>query len=120
MKSLLLVCFAAGLLAALAVAPSSRADPAEGKPDVRDLMAQLGSEGFEARETATRRLMEREDAAAALREALRSRDPEVARRAREILDALARQERDRAFAALAAAAKRGAVDQAVERFVKRA
>jgi hypothetical protein len=120
MKPVLLTCFAAGLWAALAAVPSSPAYPAEQKPDIAHLIAQLGSESFEARETATRRLKERDDAVAALRRVLKSGDAEVTRRAKEILDALARRENERAFTALAGAAERGAVDQAVERFVRRA
>jgi hypothetical protein len=125
MKGIYLACFGATacLCAVPSVAPSPpgcRAEePAAGKRDVKELIAQLGSQSFEVREAATRRLKEREDAAAALREALKSGDPEVARRAREILDALARRAGERPFAAFADAAKRGAVDQAVERLVRR-
>jgi hypothetical protein len=125
MKQVLLTVCAAVvcLTAALSLAPTGRhclaEEPAGGKPDIDDLITRLGSESFEAREVATRRLMEREDAIPALRGAIKSRDPEVARRAREILESLARREKERAFAALADAAKRGAVDQAVERLVRR-
>jgi hypothetical protein len=111
------------LSAALCLAPSaprcSADEPVGRERDIDALVAQLGSEDFEAREAATRRLMEREDAAAALRRALKSPDHEVARRAREILDTFVRREKERAFNKLADLAKHGAVDQAIEKFVRR-
>jgi hypothetical protein len=124
MKHLLVACVAAvSVSTLLCVAPSRlpclAEEPTDAKQDLDGLIAQLGSESFEVREAATRRLMQREEAAPALRRALKSSDSEVARRAREILDALARREKERAFAAFVDAAKRGAVDQAVERFARR-
>jgi hypothetical protein len=86
---------------------------------IDELISQLGDPSFAVREAAAKRLMEREDAAPALRKALKSADPEVVRRAREILDAFVRREKERAFARLADLAKHGAVDQAVEKFVRR-
>jgi hypothetical protein len=88
--------------------------------DLKELIAQLGSERFEVREAATRRLRAREDASAALQEAVKSGDAEVARRAREILDWFARRQKEQAFAALVDATKRGAVAEAVERLARRA
>jgi hypothetical protein len=87
--------------------------------DVKELIGQLGSERFEIRESATRRLRARKDAIAALQEAVKSGDAEVARRAREILDWFARREKERAFAAFVDATKRGAVDEAIERLARR-
>jgi hypothetical protein len=51
--------------------------------------------------------------------AIKSGDAEVARRAREILETLDRKERERAFVKFADLAKQGAIDQVVERFVRR-
>jgi hypothetical protein len=83
------------------------------------LIAQLGSESFQVREAATRQLMEREEAIPALRQASKSSDAEVASRAGRILDAFVRKEKERIFAKFADLAKQGAVDQAIERFVRR-
>jgi hypothetical protein len=113
-------CLAAALCAAPATSPCSAGEPAAGEREIDQLIAQLGSDSFEAREAATRKLMEREDAIPALRKALKSSDAEVAHRAGQILDALARKENERAFARFADLAKNGAADQAVERFVRRA
>jgi len=82
------------------------------------LIAQLGSDSFEAREAATRRLMECDEALPSLRQAQKSTDAEVARRAGEILTAFVRKEKERAFAQLAELAKHGAVDRAVEQLVR--
>jgi hypothetical protein len=94
-------------------------EPAGSAQGIDELIARLGSPNFELREAAQRQLMEREDAIPALRRALKSSDAEVARRARDILDALARKGEPRAFARLAELAKREAVDQAVELFAGR-
>ncbi len=102
-----------------ATRPCSAREPAGGEQGIDELIAQLGSQDFSLREAAKRRLMEREDAIPALRRACKSADAEVARRAQDILDALSRNGEERDFARLADLAKRGAVDQAIERFVRR-
>jgi hypothetical protein len=94
-------------------------EPIVAERAIEELIAQLGDTSFAVREAASKRLMERDDAIPALRRALKSRDAEVARRAQEILDVLARREKERAFAQLADLLKRGAIDQAVEKFVRR-
>ncbi len=53
---------------------------------IETLVKRLGSENFKEREAAHKALLGRPTAAAALREAARSTDTEVARRAAEILD----------------------------------
>jgi hypothetical protein len=103
---------ALSLALALAAAPPSRLG-------VEELITRLGSDDYAVREDATRRLLNDEGAAAALRQALRSPDAEVRRRARQILDAFARREEDRALASLAKLAEEGEVDRAVELFVRR-
>jgi PDZ domain len=94
-----------------------RADvPVSASAEIDQLIQQLGSESFQVREAATRKLMEREDAAPALRRALKSPDAEVARRAAEILDVLTTRQNQRA---LEEAAKNGEIDRAVELLVRR-
>jgi hypothetical protein len=92
--------------------------PAAGT-EIDKLIAQLGSDNFDVREEATRRLRERPDAIPALRNARQSRDAEVRRRAAQILDVLDPKEKERAFAQFRKLAQDGAVDQALEKLVRR-
>jgi hypothetical protein len=112
------------LVAAISVVPPARhgsaQEPSAREREIDELIARLGNESFEVREEATRRLKEREEAAPMLRRALRSADAEVARRVAEILESFARRQQDRARAKVADLAKGGAVDRAVEQFVRRA
>src|SRR5262249_45792489 len=93
--------------------------PAPAGRGIEGLVKQLGSGDFDVREGATGKLMEREDAAPAVRQALKSSDAEVARRAAQILEAYAPKERKRALARLTELAKGGEVDRAAELFVRR-
>lgn len=86
---------------------------------IDELIKQLGSEDFQVREAATRRLMSREDAAPALHKALKSTDAEVARRAAQILEVFTRRESQRLLDKLVALGKNGEIDQAVDRLVHR-
>ncbi len=99
--------------------PACRSADAPAEPDVDRLIEQLGSRSFEVREAATRQLKVREDAAPALRRALKSPDPEVARRAALILEEFAARSELRKRARLRGLAKNGEVDQAVELLVRR-
>jgi hypothetical protein len=111
-------CLVVALCFAPSVSPCAAKEPAV-EQEIDALIAQLGSDRFEVREAVTRRLAERDDAIPALRRALKSPDAEVVRRAGKILDALTRREEKRALAAFADLAKGGAVDRAVEKFVRR-
>jgi hypothetical protein len=72
-----------GLLVLVALAPA--AGP-EADREIRGLVKQLGSEAFHEREAAAARLTEiGEPALAALHQAVNSDDPEVRRRARDIV-----------------------------------
>jgi hypothetical protein len=113
------VCLGILLCSAPFILPGSAEEAKRRDEEVGKLIRQLGSDDFPIREEATRRLLEREDATPALREALKSKDKEVARRARQILAAFARRDDQRAKGRLAALAKAGQVDQAVELFVRR-
>jgi PDZ domain len=110
------------LLAALCLAdpptPSS-GESDRNAPEIAEWIRQLGDTSFAVREAASKRLMEREDAAPALRRALKSPDPEVARRADDILNEHARRREQRALARLAELANNGQVDQAAELLVRR-
>jgi uncharacterized protein (TIGR03067 family) len=72
-----------------ATAPAD--EPKLGDRQIDGLIARLGSDSFEEREEATRRLLRHEEAIPSLRRACQSPDAEVARRAREILESLARR-----------------------------
>jgi hypothetical protein len=112
-------CLSGAVAQALIAHPCSAGEPTRSDREIDRLIGQLGNPSFELREAASRRLTEREDAVPALRRALKSPDAEVARRAREILKALAGKEEARSLAKTAELAKHGAVDQAIERLVRR-
>jgi hypothetical protein len=111
------------LVAAIAVVltrPTAGADKlAPVDADIQKWIAQLGSDNFDVREEATRRLMDRPDAIPALRNARQSPDAEVRRPAAQILDVLDRNEKERDFAQFRKFALDGAIDQAVEKLVRR-
>jgi hypothetical protein len=112
---------AVGVCATLVLSWPPRSVADEGPPSSREidkLIAQLGSDSFTAREEATRLLQQRPDAIPVLRRALKSSDGEVARRAGAILEFFDRQEKNRPLRRLAALAKDGQVDLAVEKLVR--
>ena len=87
-----------GVLVACAVAlgagdenPAVQLDPAA----VRKLVEQLASDDFEARERATQELSQLEAAPEALREATKSNDPEVGRRAQMVVDLITARAEDK-------------------------
>jgi PDZ domain len=99
--------------------PPAAAEPERTAPEIAEWIRHLGDESFAVREAATKKLMEREDAAPALRQALKSPDHEVARRADDILREQARRKEERAQVRLAELAKNGQVDEAAELLVRR-
>jgi hypothetical protein len=116
---LFVICLGAVLGLGWLLQPGRADEPPPSSDEIDKLIAQLGSESFEVREAATRQLQQREDAIPALRKALKSSEGEVARRAERILAFFVLQEKKRAFTKLAALAKNGQVDQAVEKLVRR-
>jgi hypothetical protein len=112
-----------GLLAVLAIASPSaqRAPGGQDGPgrEVAELIRQLGDKRAAVRAAAARKLLEVEGAVPGLRAALKSPDPEVARRAAQILDEISRRSGRRALAQLAKHAKDGEIDRAVELLVWR-
>jgi predicted metalloprotease with PDZ domain len=58
------------------------------RDEIRKLIEQLNAEAFKDREAAMRRLMERDDALAALKEAAKSDNAEVRRRAEKAIEAI--------------------------------
>src|SRR5262245_30032614 len=76
----------------VAVLVASADGPADRNPTVEELIEQLGSPRFEERQAATRQLLDHKAAVPALRQALKSPDPEVAQRAAGILAELDRRE----------------------------
>jgi hypothetical protein len=85
---------------------------------IERLIEDLGSERFEIREAAKQKLMEIEEAAAALDQAKRSADPEVRRRASEILLALEPKRAKRGLARAQGLAKDGRIIEAVDRIAR--
>lgn len=76
--------------------PAVRLDPVA----VRKLVEQLGSNDFATRERATQELSKLEEAPEALREATKSNDPEVGRRAQTAVDVITARAEEKAFKAL--------------------
>lgn len=105
------------VLPAFVGSPASAVSGERSPSDVEALIAQLGSKDFKVRETAERKLLEREHATPALRAALKSRDAEVVRRAVRILGAFDLRQQKRALERLVALRTSGEVDQLIERFV---
>jgi len=95
--------FPLGVLMACAIAIGAADEkPAVKKLDpaaVRKLVEQLASDDFATRERATQELSKLEEAPDALREATKSNDPEVCRRAQMAVDLIAARAEDKAFKA---------------------
>src|SRR5262245_58880095 len=116
---LLVACLGAALCT-LPSAPRGRGnEPAPPEPDAAQLVRDLGSADFETREAATRRLLEWETPPPALRAALKSGDPEMARRATRIINEITRREENTAFGKLTEFARRGEIDRLAELLVRR-
>ncbi|HEY7158447.1 MAG TPA: hypothetical protein VH575_31170 [Gemmataceae bacterium] len=86
--------------------------------EIARLIKDLGSPHFEVREKATHRLAEMEEAKAALREAQKSADAEIRRRAEDILQALERRRALRGLTRAHALGKAGRAVEAADRLVK--
>jgi hypothetical protein len=84
------------------------------RDEIRKLIEQLNAEAFKDRETAMRRLMERDDALAALKEAAKSDNAEVRRRAEKAIEAINKRLGKRAIQRAVAKLKKGQTDQFVE------
>ncbi|MGH7169236.1 MAG: PDZ domain-containing protein [Gemmataceae bacterium] len=84
------------------------------REEIRKLIEQLSAEQFKVREEATRRLMERDDALPALREAAKSKDAEVRRRAENAIEAISKRLGKRAIQRAIAKLKKGQTDQFVD------
>jgi hypothetical protein len=116
---LLAACLGAALSAAPSAARGRGAEPALPEQDAPRLVRDLGSDNFEAREAATRRLLEWEAPPPALRAALRSGDREVVRRATQIISEITRREENAAFGKLTEFARRGEIDRLAELLARR-
>ena len=94
--------FLVSMLMASATAFGAADERPAGKLDsaaVRKLVEQLGSDDFATREKATQELSKLEEAPEALREATKSNDPEVCRRAQIVVDLIAARAEDRVLKA---------------------
>jgi hypothetical protein len=85
---------------------------------VNELIRRLGSEDFQEREKATKLLLERPEALPELRKALDSDDPEVRRRASDLVDRIGQRQAKRGLTKASSLARVGKVDQAIERVVR--
>src|SRR5262245_61500856 len=92
----------AGSLPSAAHDAKERPPAGDRKADIKQWIVQLASRDFRVREAAQRRLLDREDAIPALRQALSSSDAEVRRRVTEVLDGFARKTAQRALDRLVA------------------
>src|SRR5260370_988915 len=81
------------------------------RPSVAELIDQLGNPHFRERDAASRELVQRPDAVTSLRAAVKSANPEIARRAQLILDLRNGLALHRAFEP----GKQGSIDLMVER-----
>jgi hypothetical protein len=119
------------LVSALLVAPTRGQGPPEekgaggekpaAKPDpavVAKLIAQLSSDDFLARDTASQRLAELDEVPDALRQAARDADLEVSRRARAAIAAITARVEERAFQAILRDLHKVELDRLVRRMVK--
>ncbi len=93
-------------------------EPKAVRPAVAEWVRQLGSTVFEEREKAEALLGSADDAAPALKEALKSSDAEVRRRATRALQALERRRNLAALARLRKLAKEGRVDLVTDLIVR--
>jgi hypothetical protein len=117
---LLTALFLASTLCVAYVCPLNASDtPDRAAQEIDQLIRQLGDEDFATREEATRRLMMRMEAIPALRKALKSPDPETAKRAAQVLEAFNHKEDKRVLARLQELGKNGEADQAAELLVRR-
>jgi hypothetical protein len=91
----------------------------QGREEIDKLIRRLGSDDFRVREDATRRLKELDEALPALREAAKSRDAEVAKRAREVIEAIGKRQAKREVERGIALLKQGKTDRFVEWAVRR-
>jgi hypothetical protein len=82
------------LLLAVAAVPSAEGDKKRAE-EIDKLIKQLGSESFDAREEATKKLSKMDDALPALRKAAKSDDAEVSRRASDLADEISRRLEER-------------------------
>lgn len=83
--------------------------------EVNQLIESLGSGCFEIRETASKRLMELEEAIPTLQKARNSADPEVRHRARDILRALSRKRAQRWLARAKVLSEAGRIIETADR-----
>jgi hypothetical protein len=88
------------------------------REEIDKLIKQLNAEDFKLRESATRQLMKRDDALPALREAAKSEDAEVSRRARGLMEAINKRVGKRAIERAIAKLKKGQTDQFVDAVVQ--
>jgi hypothetical protein len=123
MRRVVTACVLAVCCAAPFAGPASqrgRADESvSSEPNAARLVRELGSADFKAREAATRRLLEYEAPPPALRAAVKSGDPEVARRASRIIHEITRREENAAFAQLTEFVQNGEIDRLAELLARR-
>lgn len=104
----------------LSAADGAKPSPTEKQrqEEIRKLIGQLSSEHFKDREEATRRLIEREDALPALREAVKSEDAEIRARAQKALETITKRLAKRALRRAIGKLKKGQTDQFVDTVVQ--
>lgn len=99
-----------------AMVPAQGPAPAtDKKNDIDRLIQQLGSDDFEVREEATHKLAGHDDALAKLRQAAKTDDPEVRRRAEQLVELITKRLGDKAVQELLAEVNEEGVDRFIDR-----
>jgi hypothetical protein len=107
------------VLVCAAVQAQAPAAPPDKKHDIDRLIQQLGSDDFEVREEATRKLADRDDALPKLREAMKSGDREVQLRAERLAARIARRLENRRLPELVAGVNKVGLDRFIDQMATR-
>ena len=103
------------VLACAAAWAEGPAAPADTKDDIDRLIRQLGSDDFEAREEASRKLADRDDALRKLRAAAKSEDAETRARAERLVEAISRRLGDKVVQELLKEVNKEGIDRFIDR-----
>jgi hypothetical protein len=117
---LTLAAFLSGACRAPAQAPAATKDAPAPREEIDKLIEQLGSDRFEAREEASRKLLALGEASLpALEKARRAADAEVRRRADRLAAVIGRLRQERLVRRLVADVNKGGIDQFIDHMVMR-
>jgi hypothetical protein len=119
-KALLLAAAFAAAVLVCGAAAGDKPPPAKcGGDEIDRLITQLGGDDFDAREEATHKLAERDDALPKLREAAKSSDVETKQRAEKLVAAITRRLEEKTFPVLVAEVNKGGLDRFIDQMATR-